>query len=174
PDQAGPRTLEIDAGRSAVRFLVATGRGELLVECSAVAGSLHFGKTRGEGELELQLDLAALQPVGGKSLPADLVDVLGVQRGDEVVYRAELVATTTCDLPGVTGLTWLGTLRFGHRVVRQPMQTWLCALPGQPLRLHGHGTVSGADYGLRRHTLFGLYEEPHDVTLGFDLACRRR
>jgi hypothetical protein len=33
--------------------------------------------------------------------------------------------------------------------------------------------VSGAQLGLPSRTWFGLFQQPHDVTLGLDLAGRR-
>lgn len=166
--------FELDAERSSVRFLVHDGAGDLLVQCPAVTGQLHFGAGNDAGTLELRLDLASLRPVGDGPAAIDLVDLLGIHRGEDVSFRGALVATTTIDLPGVSQRTWLGNLRFGSRVVQQALQTWQCSLPGQPLRLQGHGTVAGAHYGLPPQSLLGLFAHSHDVTLGLDLAFRRR
>lgn len=173
---AAPRTetsYELDPTRSTARFLVEGDGGELLAGCSRIAGSLRLDPRRDAGELELRLDLGSLEPSTENRQGIDLHRLLGVHRGGEIVYRATLARTATTPVPGVGERVWLGTLRLGGRAVRQPIQTYLCALPGQPLRLQGHGTVDVADYGLPRRTWFGLLEESHDVTLGLDLAFRR-
>jgi hypothetical protein len=142
-----------------------------------VKGTLDL-EPDGTGELELVLDLATLQPLhgaaGGGDRGIDLAHVLGVYRGSTIVYRARLAATTTSDLPGVSQRTFLGTLRLGSQVLTQPMQLWQCALPGQPLRLQGHGTVAADQYGLPTRRWLALFPEDHAVTLGLDLAWRRR
>jgi hypothetical protein len=165
---------ELDAAASTVRFHAAGPRGELLVACTGLRGALELPATAAGGSLDLHLDLGSLQPIGSDTSGFDLAHVLGVHRGSELSYHAKLVATTTTDLPGVTQRTWLGRLQFGVRSVRQPMQLWQCSLPGQPLRLQGHGTVAGDDYGLPRRHWLGLYTEPAQVTLGLDLVWRRR
>lgn len=173
PPATTDQRYELDAAASTVRFHATGPRGELLVACTGLRGNLHLPAGGMGGSLELQLDLGSLQAITTDS-GFDLAHVLGVHRGSELSYRAGLVATTTTDLPGVSQRTWLGSLRFGVRAMRQPMQLWQCSLPGQPLRLQGHGTVAGDDYGLPRRHLFGLYTEHAEVTLGLDLVWRRR
>jgi hypothetical protein len=173
PPSSREQRLELAAEESSVRFLVEGTRGELLVACTAVHGSLVLGANNTGGELELHLDLGSLQPLGEPVAGLDVAHVLGVHRGSEIVYRATLAATTTSDLPGVCQRTWLGTLRLGGRALQQPMQLWQCSLPGQLLRLQGHGSVAAADYGLPLRRVFGLLAEQHVVTLGLDLAWRR-
>lgn len=179
PPSSKEQNLELDAEHSSVRFLVTGLRGELLVACPSVQGSLKLLAGGAGGELELRLDLASLVPlhdstVHGGTGGVDVPHVLGVHRGSEIVYRANLVATTGSDLPGVVQRTFLGTLRFGSRVMQQPMQLWQCSLPGQPLRLQGHGTVAAETYGLPKRRWLALIDEGHAVTLGLDLAWRRR
>ena len=173
PPSTKEQVLELDAEHSSVRFLVTGLRGELLVACPAVQGSLKLLAGGAGGELELRLDLASLVPLHDAA-SVDVPHVLGVHRGSEIVYRANLVATTGSDLPGVVQRTFLGTLRFGARVMQQPMQLWQCSLPGQPLRLQGHGTVAAEAYGLPKRRWLALIDEGHAVTLGLDLAWRRR
>lgn len=166
--------LELDAEHSSVRFLVTGLDEDLLVGCPAVTGRLVLTDAGTHGVLELQLDLASLEPLQGAERGLDLAHVLGVHRGATITYRGELVATTSSDLPGVQQRTWLGQLRFGAQVLLQPMQLWQCSLPGKPLRLQGHGTVAGDRYGLPTRHWLALFPEAHAVTLGLDLAWRRR
>lgn len=177
PPSTKPQQLELDPERSSVRFLVAGLPQELLVACPGVKGTLDLAPN-GTGELELVLDLATLQPLhgaaGGGDRGIDVAHVLGVYRGSTIVYRARLAATTSSDLPGVSQRTFLGTLRLGSQVLAQPMQLWQCSLPGQPLRLQGHGTVAADQYGLPTRRWLALFPEDHAVTLGLDLAWRRR
>lgn len=172
PATGTAQDLELLPERSAVHFLVQGPRGELLVACPACSGSLHLDAKGQQGSLELRLDLTSL-PNATPDTGLDVHHVLGVHRSAEVVYRGTLVATTSSDLPGVQRLTFLGLLYFGDRALQQPMQLWQCSLPGQPLRLQGHGTVLGANYGLPSRRWLGLLDERHDVTLGLDLAWRR-
>lgn len=166
--------LEIDAEQSSVRFLVTGLAEDLLVECPAIAGRLDLTEGGYRGTLDLELDLASLQPLQGGERGLDLTHVLGVHRGATLTYRAELVATTSSDLPGMQRRTWLGQLRFGAQVLLQPMELWQCSLPGKPLRLQGHGTVAGDRYGLPTRHWLALFPEAHSVTLGLDLVWRRR
>ena len=166
--------LELDAEHSSVRFLVTGLAEDLLVGCSAVTGRLQLTDGGSRGVFELQLDLSSLEPLQGADRGLDLAHVLGVHRGATITYRGELVATTSSDLPGVQQRTWLGQLRFGAQVLLQPMQLWQCSLPGKPLRLQGHGTVAGDRYGLPTRHWLALFPEAHAVTLGLDLAWRRR
>jgi hypothetical protein len=165
---------ELDAEASTVRFQAEGPRGTLLVACTGLAGSLRLGAGSAGGTLDLVLDLGSLQTIVEPAGGFDLAHLLGVHRGSEIRYHAELLATTTTDLPGTSQRTWLGLLRFGVRAVRQPMQLWQCSLPGQPLRLQGHGTVAGDDFGLPRRHLLGVITEHSSVTLGLDLVWRRR
>ncbi|HEX5052128.1 MAG TPA: hypothetical protein VFZ65_10170 [Planctomycetota bacterium] len=176
PAPTGPQHFELDAAKSGVRFLVEGPRGQLLVECPAASGHLDLTPRPGEpiaGELELRLDLASLRPAGDGDASIDVFHVLGVHRNTEIVYRARLAATTTGDLPGVEQRTWLGTLQFGARTLRQTMVLWQCALAGHDLRLLGHGTVEAAPFGLPSRRWLLVFEEHHLVTLGLDLAWRR-
>ncbi|MBL8754657.1 MAG: hypothetical protein JNK15_15240, partial [Planctomycetes bacterium] len=166
--------FELDAERSSVRFLVAGPQGDHWVECPDASGSMRLGVTGTDGELELHLPLASLRAMPSDPTPIDLPHLLGVHRAEEVVLRVALAATTTVDLPGVATRTWVGSLAFGARVRHQRLQTWSCALPGRPLRLQGHGTVQARDYGLPRRGLFSFLDASHDVTIGLDLAFRRR
>jgi hypothetical protein len=167
------RQLELVPERSSVRLLAAGPRGELLVDCPAVSGELELDAGGRAGDLTLRIDLAALRPVAGYAGP-DLHHVLGVHGTGTVVYHGRVVATTDSDLPGVRRLHCLGRLHFGDRVRQQAMELWQCCLAGQPMRLQGHGTVPGEDLGLPERRWLGLVREHHDVTLGLDLAWRRR
>lgn len=164
-------SFELVPEHSAVHFLVRGPRGELQVPCPGVRGTLQIDPKGPGTTLELHLDLTSLPTAAGASL--DVHHVLGVHRSAEVVYRGALATTTSSDLPGVQRLLFLGRLHFGDRAVQQPMQLWQCSLPGQPLRLQGHGTVSGAAFGLPTRRWLGLLTERHEVTLGLDLAWRR-
>jgi hypothetical protein len=167
------QTFELDAEHSTARFLVEGTAGELLVACRGLRGELRLGTDDAAASLTLHLDLGSLEPIGGQAPTIDLRRLLGVHRGSEIVYHGKLLSTSTTPVPGVQHLLWRGTLWFGSRAVQQPIGLWQCSLPGQPLRLQGHGTVATADYGLPRRTRFALFEEHHDVTLGLDLAWKR-
>lgn len=177
---AGPQhdqSYDLDAAHSSVRFLVGSEGRELLVRCPVVQGRLDLRADPAASVLELRLDLASLVPVvpgeGGEP-EAGLRHLLGIRRGEEIIYRATLVSTSTAPVPGLLHRLWQGSLRFGGRIVRQPMGLWQTALPGQPLRLQGYGTVGTDAYGLPRRSWLGLVEEHHVVTLGLDLAWKRR
>jgi hypothetical protein len=174
PAARGARGFELDADASSVRFLVQHGANEQWAICTGASGSLRLGVAGNDGDLEIRLPLAAVRTLPGDGAPLDLPQLLGVHRADEIVLRVALVARTETDLAGVTSCHWLGTLGFGSQVRRQPLLTWMCALPGKPLRLQGHGTVPASDYGLPRRGLFSFLDAPHDITLGLDLAFRRR
>ncbi|MBX3463464.1 MAG: hypothetical protein KF830_09850 [Planctomycetes bacterium] len=174
PEPTGDADHVLDGERSTVRFLVTTGGRERLVACRRVAGSLRRASPGHHQELELRLDLASLQAADDSATGLDLWHLLGVHRGGEVVYRARLLRTATSNLPGVGARLWLGTLRLGDRVVQQPMELWQVALPGQPLRLQGHGSVAAHAYGLPVRSWLGLAPQTHVVTLGLDLVWRRQ
>jgi hypothetical protein len=169
--------FELDPEHSSVRFLVQGGGRNVLVRCPAVAGKFELRAEAAASKLELRFDLSSLAPIEpGTALPteADLRHLLGIHRGEQLEFRATLLSTATSPVPGLVHRLWLGSLRFGGRIVRQPMGLWQTALPGQPVRLQGYGTVGAADYGLPRRSWFGLVEEHHVVTLGLDLAWKRR
>ena len=163
---------ELDAERSTVRFFVDDGAPRFAA-CPGVRGSLQVRTGTAPSTLELELDLGSLQPLEANA-PLDLWRLLGVHRGGRITYRAELLRTATSPLPGVTERVWLGTLRLDEHAVRQPMSLWQVSLPGQPLRLQGHGTVAGATYDLPTRGWLGLAADSHAVTLGLDLVWRRR
>lgn len=171
------QSYDLDPEHSSVRFLVQGSGRELLVRCPAVRGRLDLRADAATSTIELQLDLASLAPVaeaGGTGPAPDLRSLLGIHRGDEISYRATLLSTATSPVPGLVHRLWLGSMRFGGRTVRQPMGLWQTALPGQPLRLQGYGTVGADAYGLPRRSWFGIVEQHHVVTLGLDLAWKRR
>lgn len=164
---------ELDVDRSTVRFLVEANDGAMLTACRRIGGHLHLAGDGGRCTLELDLDLGSLEAVGGGEGELDLWRHLGVHRGSELFYRATLIRTATNNLPGVTQRVWLGTLRLDDRAVQQPMLLWQVSLPGQPLRLQGHGSVAGDTYGLPSHGWFGFAPHAHVVNLGLDLVWRR-
>lgn len=165
----------LDAGLSSVRFLVEGNGTQRLAACPRVAGHLRLRDGGSRRELELVFDLGSLQAVGSAPASLDLWQLLGVHRSSEICYRASLLRTSTSTLPGVTQRLWSGTLRLDDRVVRQPIQLWQVTLPGQPLRLQGHGSVTADTYGLPSHGWLGIHHQPpHVVTLGLDLAWRRQ
>ena len=174
PPPKADTEYELDAERSSVRFLVEGNGDELLASCPNVSGRLVLRAKAETSELELHLDLGSLVPIGEPKSTIDLRRLLGVHRGSEVAYRATLLRSSTSNLPGVTERLWLGTLRLGSRLTRQPMQLWQSSLLGQPLRLQGHGSVDTADYGLPPRSWLGILKEQHVVTLGLDLAWKRR
>jgi hypothetical protein len=173
PAVPGEQRFDLAADASTARFRVAGVRGELLVACPALHGTLRLDAGATTGELELRLDLASLQPLSAGG-GVDVHRVLGVLRGAEVVYRGALVASESGDLPGLRRLTFVGSLVLGERVQQQPMQLWWCVLPGSTPRLQGHGTVRGDAFGLPARRWLGLFLERYDVTLGLDLAWRRQ
>jgi len=165
--------FEVDHDDSQAHFLVRGPRGELLTRCPALRGELELDGKAGTGHLELQLDLSAI-PTDDGDRGLGVHHVLGAHRTTVITYQGDLVATTRTDLPGVQLLTFVGRLVFGERVLQQPMQLWTCQLPGKPLRLQGHGTVAASSFGLPARRLLGVFAENHEVTLGLDLAWRRR
>lgn len=177
---AQPRSrteYRLDLPRSCIRFLVTAAGVEHAYDCLLAQGELVLGGRDDEARFRLVLDLASLRPAPSDADPADpqvLRDLLGVHSGDEVVFLGNLLARTTAPVPVLQMLTWLGTLRFGGRHVRQSLQVWQTAVPGQPIRLQGHGPVPTATYGLQRRGWLGLFSQPHVVTLGFDLAWQRQ
>lgn len=173
PAPKGDVAYVLDATKSTVRFLVEGDDGELLAACTQVSGRVRLGAQPETSELELDLDLGALDTVGGAPSTIDLHRLLGVHLGARIHYHATLVRTSTTPVPGVVERVWLGVLHLDQRTIRQPMQLWQCSLPGQPMRMQGHGTVDVADYGLPRRGWFGMFQEKHVVTLGLDLAWRR-
>lgn len=174
PAPKGDVAYELDPAKSTVRFLVEGQDGELLAACTQFSGHVRLATQPDASELELDLDLGALETVGTAASSIDLHRLLGVHLGARIHYRAKLVRTSTTPVPGVTERVWLGTLYLDQRSMRQPMQLWQCSLPGQPMRMQGHGTVDVADYGLPRRGWFGMFQEKHTVTLGLDLAWRRQ
>lgn len=172
-EPAGDVDYVLDPERSSVRFLVDVGGGERLATCARVSGRLRVRDGGERRELELALDLGSLQPVDAGLPPLDLWQLLGVHRGSQVLYRANQIRRADSGLPGVSQRLWLGSLRFDGRVVQQPMELWQTLLPGQPLRLQGHGSVAAHTYGLPARSWFGLAHASHVVTLGLDLAFRR-
>lgn len=168
-----PQRYELLPARSTVRFRVDHGDDTGLWTCAGVRGRLELDPDPTRCVLELQLDLATLEPAGTGTTALDLAHLLGVNRHGEVTYRATLQTTTQAPLPGLLHRVWLGSLYFGNRVVRQPMAVWQCAMPAQPLRLQGHGPVAWHTYGLPHRRLLGLFEENYGVSLGLDLAWQR-
>lgn len=168
----GAADYELDASDSSVRFLVHGDRGELLVACEGIAGEMHLEAGGHAGTLSLRFDLAALRALTPQG-DLDVQHVLGVHRC-VLVYHARLIADATSDLPGVSRQTWLGTLTFGSTRRRQLIETWYCRLPGRPWRSCGQGTVAAAAFGLPPRHRLGIVAEQNDVTMGLDLAWRRR
>jgi hypothetical protein len=172
PPAKQSRRFVLDAARSSARFGVLLPDSLLLVGCPEIAGSLELGSD-GTGSCELTFDLASLEPLGAARAQLDLPELLGVHRSDTVHYRANLAAVTGSDLPGVSQLTWLGTLRLGPLQRAQAMQMWQCALPGQSLRFLGHGDVATRALGPPPPRWFGFEAPARPVLLGLDLAWRR-
>lgn len=171
------QAYDLDLANSCIRFFVQGASHDLLLTCSVVSGTLEFDADPAKSTFELRIDLGSLAAVpgaGAEETEADLQHLLGVHRGSEVLYRGSLLSAATSPIPALSHLLWQGTLRFGSRVLRQPMALWQTTLPGQPLRLQGHGTVGTDAYGLPRRSWLGLLEERHAVTLGLDLAWKRR
>jgi hypothetical protein len=164
----------LDGDRSTVRFLVGDRGRDHLAVCRRANGRLRLPASGAPAEFELELDLGSLQPVAAEAAGLDLWELLGVHRGSQLVYRASARRHTTSELPGLTQVLWLGTLRLDDRIVQQPMELWQVRLPGQPLRLQGHGSVAGDTYGLPARSWYGLPTHSHVVTLGLDLVWRRR
>ena len=177
---AAPRqatAYRLDLPRSCIRFLVTADGVNHTYDCLLANGELVVGGPDDGASFALQLDLASLQAVPADRAPADprlVANLLGVNSGEQVTFRGTLLARTTAPIPALQLLTWIGNLRFGGRNVRQTLQLWQTAVPGQPLRLQGHGPVPTASYGLDRPGWFGLASESHVVTLGFDLAWQRQ
>lgn len=175
---AAPRRdqeYELDAGASVVRFVDGGGAGDRVIECPAIRGRLELALDRDVSHLELDLDLGSLRAVDGALAvdDAELWQLFGVRPSDNVSYRAGLLTSTTTPVPALRLLQWRGELRFGGRTVRQDLELWQTALPGQALRLQGHGAVPGDAYGLGPRGPFAFLHDAHVVTLGFDLAWKR-
>lgn len=168
---------DLDLERSTVRFVLRGEGRDLVLRCPVVSGSLEFRPPPAESVLELHLDLGTLAawnaPVDAET-DACLDDLLGARRDGRIDYRGTLVSTATSPLQGLVHRLFSGAVCFGSRVVRQPVGLWQTALPGQPLRLQGYGTVDAATFRRPRPHWFGLAEEHHAVTLGLDLAWKRR
>ncbi|MFM1871171.1 MAG: hypothetical protein RL398_593 [Planctomycetota bacterium] len=174
PTKATEYTLDLE--RSTIRFLLRTGDSECRYDCPLAQGALVLSAKDAECQLELTLDLAALRaadPGNDPAGPAVLRELLGVHRAGDIRFRGDLVSRASAPIAVLQLLTWSGPLRFGSTVVRQPLQLWQTAIPGQPIRLQGHGTVTTAAYGLRRDGWLGIFPQEHVVTLGLDLAWKR-
>lgn len=170
-------TYRLDLPRSSVRFLVTDEGVEHTFDCGLAQGALVVGGADETASFDLLLDLASLRPAAVEADRADPMlvrQLLGVHSGEQVTFRGTLLARTTAPIPALQLLTWTGNLRFGGRHVRQTLQLWQTAVPGQPMRLQGHGPVPTATYGLHRHGWLGLFRKPHVVTLGLDLAWQRQ
>lgn len=170
-------TYDLDPAKSCVRFFVEGANRDFLLSCAVMSGTLELHPDPTQSLFELRIDLGSLSPERGadaNETESNLQHLLGVHRGSEIVYRGTLLSAATSPLPSLHLLLWQGTLRVHDRALRQPMALWQTTLPGQPLRLQGHGTVGTDGYGLPRRSWFGLLEERHAVTLGLDLAWKRR
>lgn len=175
PFRQGKEVLELVAERSTARFLVRGPVGELAAKCPSLRGSLQLDPEPQRCQLELRLDLASLVDLAGAPLPSEtLRQLLGVHRSGEVSFRGTLTHTLTTPVPGLVQLVFDGRLELGGHVLRQTLGLWRAALPGQPQRLLGHGTVAASDYGLPRRSFLGFGGAEHQVTLGLDLAFGRR
>lgn len=171
------QSYELDATHTSVRFAVAGPGGEVLLACPAVRGQLELRPDGAASELVLELDLGSLEPVAAQDAhwaAAAIRHLLGAHRASTLTYRATLVSRATTPLPQLTRVHWLGRMRFGNHTVQQPIDLWQTAMPGRPLRLQGYGTVGADVYGLLRRSWLGLVQEKHVVTLGLDLAWKRR
>lgn len=166
------RRFELVPAQSAARFLVAGPGDDGLVRCDGCTAWLDLGPG-GAGALDLAIELATATTASGAG-GVDLLDVLGAHRAARLRFRGELVAATTTDLPGVRELTFAGRLYFADRVVQQSLRLWLCELPGRGPRLQGHGTVPAAPFDLPVRRWCGIVARHREVTLGLDLAFRRR
>lgn len=167
---------DLDLERSTIRFLLRSGSSECRFDCPLAQGNLVLSAKDAECRLELALDLASLRPAApcnDSAGPTVLRELLGVHRAGDIRFRGDLVSRASVPIPVLHLLTWNGPLRFGSTVVRQPLQLWQTAIPGQPLRLQGHGTVTTDAYGLRRDGWLGIFPQEHVVTLGLDLAWKR-
>ncbi|MCB9878598.1 MAG: hypothetical protein H6835_13455 [Planctomycetes bacterium] len=170
----GQVDYDLDPERSSVRFLVRGGAGQLLADCARVEGALSLGPEPVDGALTLRLDLASLRLRDTPPPTVDVHHVLGVLGDLQLEFRGALQAAAMVDVPGLSRDSWIGTVHFGPRVQRQPIVLWRTLLPGRPLRTQGHGTVAGASFGLPDRTWFGLFADDFQVTVGLDLAWRRR
>jgi len=175
---AAPRAeLEyaLDLSQSSIHFLLERDGEQRLFTCSVAEGRLVLSPDPTRSRLRLRLALSSLRadPDQGDAHGDDLWDPLGLQRHADLVYDATLTSAATTPVACLSRLLWQGTLQFGSRVVRQPMELWQTALPGRALRLQGHGTVAGDTYGITPRGLFAFLHDRHAVTLGLDLAWRR-
>lgn len=164
---------ELDPEASVVRFLVRTEDEDLALACPDAKGHLVVSPDPASCRIDIEFDLGGLRGVDGSVSDELLWHVLGVHKNVAVEYRAGLVSLATTPLPAVRLCVFDGSLRFGGRIVRQPMELWQTALPGRPLHLMGHGTFAVDTYGLQPRGAFPFLHESHVVTLGLDLAWKR-
>lgn len=172
PMRARLRRFELREDDSSVRFHVTGIHQQVLVACQRMSGELLLGPKPDEGTLTLKLDLATLRSLSKDPSGISIPDVLGVFGNQEVVYHGKMVSVASSDLPGMVQTTWLGRIHFGSRVLAQPMQLWRCALPGQAIRLQGHGLAATNSLGLPYRSTLGVLDEHYTITLGLDLAWR--
>lgn len=166
------RRFRLDADKSSARFDVKGRRRHMVAQCPKLEGELLLGPKPEQGTLTLRLDLSSLRSLSKDNADFSIPDVLDVLGNLEVVYHGTMVSAATSDLPGVMQTTWLGRVQFGSRVLAQPMQLWRCALPGQAIRLQGHGIAMANSLGLPNRFTMSLLDEQYAITLGLDLAWK--
>lgn len=169
-----PQEYELIPEASCVRFVIATEHGEHWLTCQQPSAQLTLGHGHADGQLQISLPIAAMQPFGENNAPISLREVFGLHRAEHITLRMRLASTTQGDVPCVTLRNWDGLVTFGPHVNRLALPAWVCALPGQPIVLQAHGTVSATDYGSPRRGVLGLPHAPNPITFGLSLSFKRR
>jgi hypothetical protein len=166
------RRFRLDAEESSARFDIKGRQQHMVAQCQQLDGELLLGPKPDQGTLTLRLDLSSMRSLSKDNSDFSIPDVLGVLGNLEVVYHGKMISVATNDLPGVVQTTWLGRIQLGSRVLAQPMQLWRCALPGQAIRLQGHGIAVANSLGLPSRYTLSLLDEKYAITLGLDLAWK--
>lgn len=174
PEPRGDAVYRLDPDRSSVRLRIGADGSERLLACGRCAGRLSIRDGGAARELELECDLAALQPVDPAQPPGAPLPSPEATGARQLAVRATLQHGAATELPGVVRQQWSGSVRLAAREVAPAIELWQVSLPGQPLRLQGHAVLAGATFGPPSRSWLGLAQDSEVVVLGLDLAWRRQ
>lgn len=169
PPTAGGR-YELDARSSSVRFEVTSRFRTISAQADEVEGEIRFDERGEPAAISLQIDLQWLSDQNGAPIDEDARRVLGVDAGEFLRFDGQAAGLRTFGVKGVEKVNWIGRLQLGSGSWRQPVDTWLCTIVPESLRLQGVGTVDTSGLSLPRRYFLGLFAESYTVTLGLDLA----